>query len=82
MIKYKTIEQFAAESGYTPDAIRTKIKRGVWIEGVWIKAPDNRVLISIEEFNLWAINTKPRKGSQLELPKLPKSVSSMRRSGL
>ena len=56
MILYKTIEQFAAESGYTPAAIRTKIRDGIWTEGVWIKAPDNRVLISIEEFNLWAIN--------------------------
>jgi hypothetical protein len=64
MILYKTIEQFAAESGYTPAAIRTKIHDGIWTEGVWIKAPDNRVLISIEEFNLWAINIPASKHAQ------------------
>jgi hypothetical protein len=56
MIMYKTIEQFAAESGYTPAAIRTKIHDGVWTEGVWIKAPDNRILISIDAYNEWAIS--------------------------
>lgn len=56
MIMYKTIEQFAAESGYTPAAIRTKIRDGIWTEGVWIKAPDNRVLISVDAYNEWAIN--------------------------
>jgi len=29
MVRYKTIEQFARESGYTPDAIRTKIRDGI-----------------------------------------------------
>lgn len=54
MIKYQTIEKFSAESGYTPDAIRTKIKRGVWPQGlVWVKAPDGRNLINIEGYELW-----------------------------
>lgn len=40
-MKYKTLQLFAAESGYTERAIRTKIQRGVWPEGVvWVKAPD------------------------------------------
>ena len=54
MIEYKTIRQFASESGYTEEAIRTKIKRGVFGENeVWVRSPDNRVLISIEGFNEW-----------------------------
>ena len=54
MIEYKTIRQFAAESGYTEEAIRTKISRGVFRENeVWVRGPDNRVLISINGFNEW-----------------------------
>lgn len=54
MIEYKTIRQFAAESGYTEEAIRTKISRGVFGENeVWVRSPDNRVLISIKGFNEW-----------------------------
>ena len=38
MLRWVTIEKFSAESGYTPDAVRSKIKRGDWLEGqVWIR---------------------------------------------
>lgn len=54
MLRYLTIPKFAAESGYTEDAIRAKIKQGVWLEGiVWKKAPDGRVLIDIEGYLVW-----------------------------
>ena len=57
MIEYKTIGQFASESGYSEEAIRTKISRGVFREDeVWVRSPDSRVLISIEGFNLWVRN--------------------------
>ena len=32
-IRYLTIPRFAEETGYTEDAIRTKIRDGVWREG-------------------------------------------------
>lgn len=36
--------------GYTEEAIRNKIKKGVWIKGVhWRKAPDNRIFIHVGE---------------------------------
>lgn len=55
MIRYVTIEHFSKLSGYTPDAIRTKIKRGVWVPGnEYVRAPDNRVLIDMEGYNRWA----------------------------
>lgn len=55
MLRFVTIEKFCAESGYTPDAVRTKIQRGVWLEGaVWIKAPDGRILIDTEGYERWA----------------------------
>ena len=55
MLRHLTIEKFSTESGYTPDAVRSKIKRGDWLEGeVWIKAPDGRVLIDTEGYEQWA----------------------------
>lgn len=55
MPRFVTIEKFAELSGYTPDAQRTKIQRGVWLEGaVWVKAPDGRILIDQEGYELWA----------------------------
>ncbi|MET4675889.1 MULTISPECIES: excisionase [unclassified Luteibacter] len=55
MMRYITIAKFAAESGYSEDAVRAKIKNGVWLEGlVWKKAPDGRVLIIPEGYERWA----------------------------
>jgi hypothetical protein len=55
-LRYVTIERFAELSGYTPDAQRSKIKRGDWLEGaVWIKAPDGRILIDLEGYERWVI---------------------------
>ena len=57
MIEYKTIKQFAAESGYTEKAIREKIRKGVFPKDkVWLLAPDNRQLISVKGFNEWVLN--------------------------
>lgn len=54
MAKYQTIKKFAAESGYTEAAIRTKIQDGTWRQGeVWIRAPDNKPLISVEGYHAW-----------------------------
>lgn len=54
MLPYVTIDKFATESGYSEDAIRAKIKSGVWLENVvWKKAPDGRVLISPRGYELW-----------------------------
>ncbi len=53
-LRFVTIEKFEELTGYTPDATRSKIKRGDWLEGaVYIKAPDGRVLIDIEGYEWW-----------------------------
>jgi hypothetical protein len=79
MILFKTIEKFATESGYTPDAIRTKIKRGVWTENfVWFRAPDKRILISTEGYNEWVLGGHESD----QRPKIPlKPFSSNKRKG-
>jgi hypothetical protein len=54
MLRYVTISKFATESGYSEDAIRTKIRDGIWPENkIWKKAPDGRVLISTEGYDQW-----------------------------
>lgn len=54
MLRYMTIPKFSAESGYTEDAIRTKIRDGIWAKDkVWKHAPDGRVLIITEGYEQW-----------------------------
>ena len=41
-------------TGYTIEAIRSKRKNGVWLEGkLWKKAPDGRVLYSPSGYEQW-----------------------------
>lgn len=55
--RFVTIEKFEELTGYTPDATRSKIKRGDWLEGVlYIKAPDGRILMDIEGYEWWVLN--------------------------
>jgi hypothetical protein len=54
-MQWVTIKKAAELSGYTEKAIEAKRADGTWLEGVaWIKAPDGRILISIEGYNAWA----------------------------
>ncbi|MNY40232.1 hypothetical protein D3C86_1749590 [compost metagenome] len=78
-IRHLTIKKFADESGYTEDAVRTKIRDGIWSEGtIWVKAPDGRVLINTEGYDAWASSTM----AFGQLPTRPsKSTSIMRTSG-
>ncbi len=59
-LNYLTIDKFSEVSGYTKEAIRSKIKRGQWLEGrEWKKAPDGRNLISIEGYEQWVEGQAP-----------------------
>ena len=52
--KYILIKKLAKMTGYTENAIRCKIKKGVWLEGVhWLRAPDNRILLNHAEITKW-----------------------------
>jgi len=64
MVKYKTIKQFAAESGYTEHAIRAN---GTWPEGqVWVGAPDNKPLINVEGYHAW-VESGPAPRAELRI---------------
>jgi hypothetical protein len=86
-IRYVTIQRFAEETGYTENAIRTKIRDGVWHEGQeWVKAPDGRNLIDIEGYNAWvasgssAIFRTIRRGSPAPIPSQQPSGLRRRRN--
>jgi hypothetical protein len=53
--RYVTIVLAAGLTGYTVQAIETKIARGIWVEGrEWKRAPDGRVLIDMRGYERWA----------------------------
>lgn len=40
--------------GYTDDAVRAKIQRGIWLKGIhWKKAPDGHIFINVEAVQKW-----------------------------
>lgn len=54
MIKWVLIAKVVELIGYTDDAIRAKIKNGVWLNGVhWLKAPDGRIMFNLEAIQRW-----------------------------
>lgn len=60
MPRYVTVEKFAADTGYSANAVRCKIKEGKWLRDVmWRKAPDNRILIDLDAYALWVENQLP-----------------------
>lgn len=52
------IKRFAEVTGYSENAVRHKIKGGVWIEGrIWRKAPDGRIFV-LGEFERWVESSR------------------------
>ncbi|NHZ83698.1 excisionase [Massilia sp. CCM 8695] len=87
MLRYLTIPKFAAESGYTEDAIRTKIRDGIWSQDqVWLKAPDGRILINVPGYEQWVetagVLKLHRKAASKSVSciKAPGAVSALRSS--
>lgn len=55
------IKRFAEVTGYSENAVRHKIKGGVWIEGrIWRKGPDGRIFVHLGEFERWVKSDAPR----------------------
>lgn len=52
--KWVLIPKVTESTGYTADAIRAKIKRGIWqYEKHWRRAPDNRIVLNLDAINQW-----------------------------
>jgi len=53
-IKWVLIKIITDTIGYSDDAIRAKIKKGVWLNGIhWRKAPDGRIVFNLEAIQKW-----------------------------
>ena len=56
-MKWVLINKVIELIGYTDDAIRSKVKKGVWQFGThWTKAPDGRIMFNIEAIQKWIEN--------------------------
>lgn len=59
-VNWVTIKKFSELTGYTDEAVRKKMANGTWLESViWKKAPDNRILISLRDYEDW-VEGKPQ----------------------
>lgn len=55
--RYVRIPLFCIVTGYTEEAVQTKIKKGTWREGKHYKrAPDGHLLIDMWGFHSWVEN--------------------------
>jgi len=53
-LKWVTLQLYSASSGYSVGALRQKIRRGHFAEGLHFrKAPDGRVLINVQACQNW-----------------------------
>ena len=54
LMKWKTLEKFASESGMSKEAIRALKKKGQWREKIhWKKAPNGRTFINQLAIEQW-----------------------------
>lgn len=60
-----TLQKLAQESGYSEEALRSKIARGDFAEGKhYIKAPDGRIHFEVEEYLKWVESSSVAKASK------------------
>ena len=53
-LTFVTLTHFHKLTGYSPAAVRGKIRRLEWLEGIhYQKAPDGRLLIHLGEYEKW-----------------------------
>jgi len=53
--KWVRAEKYEQLSGVSLEAIKTKRRDGVWLDGVhWIKAPDGKIMIDWRKCDNWA----------------------------
>ena len=61
------IKKLADLTACTEDAVRAKIKRGVWLQGVhWRKAPDGWIHFTLHAIQAWI-------GGRPSIPRQPRS---------
>ncbi|WP_422156543.1 excisionase [Vreelandella titanicae] len=80
-VDHVTIERFSELTGYSEFAVRSKIKRGDWRQDEqFFKAPDGRILMSLEGYAQWVTKGVTTKGSGSGLRVASASTSSIKAS--
>jgi len=55
--KWVKIDMLQYINGYTPDAVRGKIKKGTWRQDLhWKKAPDGNLMVNPKAIDEWIDN--------------------------
>jgi len=56
-VYYVKLSLFEQLTGYSPDAVHNKIKKGVWRDRVhFVKAEDGNILMDLRAYHEWAEN--------------------------
>lgn len=54
MFEWVLIKRLAELTGYSDDAVRAKIKQGIWLDGIQFrKAPDGRLFFNLVAIKKW-----------------------------
>lgn len=54
MDRWVLINVLTQETGYSDDAVRAKIRRGVWVHKAhWTKCPDGRLAFNLTRIQEW-----------------------------
>jgi hypothetical protein len=62
-LEWVKLSKYCELAGDTVDAVKAKIKRGLWAEEKhYRKAADGRIYINLVEANLWIAKSKPLGG--------------------
>ncbi|QTD90788.1 excisionase [Burkholderia anthina] len=75
--RYVTVFKFCEMTGYTEEAVKSKRRDGVWLEGqLWIKAPDGRILMDIEGYEKWVETARESGQSAAARSKSPSPIKA------
>jgi len=61
IMKWKTLDKVAEESGLTKESLRALKKKGILRERIhWIKAPNGRIMLDVAAFEQWLCSEATR----------------------
>jgi hypothetical protein len=56
-VYYVKLSLFESLTGYSPDAVHAKIRKGIWRDGVHFRrAEDGNILMDLRAYHAWAEN--------------------------
>lgn len=59
-MKWITLEKLAADTGFSREAIRALIKKGILLKGIhWNKTPHNRIICNVVTIENWMTSNSP-----------------------